>query len=335
MKIKYNQAVELPCALMQYAHWSKLTSPDIAGYSVSRELVRWHQTAEMAVSSLLDNDIKYLIGNFIGLVFLPVELALKQELETAPELIDALRGLSENELCERLYRSYNTGIPFEQVRNDEKKLRQAVEMAGGTIRKNEAGLFVDFVKSPGAFRDRLAGMMEDFYRIAIEPFLPEAVALAEAQAAEDQAVLETDPQLFFKEFCRIEGLSAVSTPQIFISFFSELDIIQMENPPAVIYGRSRAGLRNISGIPLEQIYSLFADESRRKILQLLCRKAWFIRELADELGITSATVSYHMNRLSSLDLVTYEQRERRRVYYKADRKKVASMLKTVERDFLG
>ncbi|MBI9109267.1 MAG: winged helix-turn-helix transcriptional regulator [Spirochaetales bacterium] len=334
MKIEYNPAVELCCALLQYAHWKELSDVRISGYTVSPELEKWYGRSRQALPGILDNDISYLIGNFLGLLFLPVELAIGEGIDSVPELIEKLRALPSESLPERLYEDYLTGIPFESIQDHPEKIKKAIEKAGGTTRKKEPELFAEFVHSPGSMQSRLVATMEEFYKIAVQPHEEEVRLEMEKQIASDQVILDAEPERFFMDYCRINRSEGDPEPKIFISYYDEVDIIQMENPVSLIYGRRRNNI-DCGGLPLDQVYRLLADESRRTILQMLCRKPRFIRELATELGLTSATVSYHVSRLSALDLVTYERGERKRIYYRADLIKVEAMLDAVKKDIVG
>ena len=334
MKIKYSPAVDLCCAMLQYAHWNEATS-GISGYTVSEELGKWYRRISNEISGILDNDINYLIRNFLGLTFLPVELALSTETTSASELIALFRSLPPQTLPRRLYATYAVDQPFDQIKDNPEAVIRTIEKAGGTTRKQEPQLFLEFIRNPEAMQKRLAYMMEEFYRLAVKPYEQQIIRIAEQQAACEQQILDEDPDRFFSGFCRISRAVGEPVPQIYISYYNEIDIIQIDNPLCLIYGRCRRMLENVGTIPLEQIYALLADESRRSILKQLCRKPRFIRDLADQLDLTSATVSYHMSRLTALNLVTYERGERKRVYYKADRAMVETMLGMVENDILG
>ena len=57
-----------------------------------------------------------------------------------------------------------------------------------------------------------------------------------------------------------------------------------------------------------------ADETRLRILGLLAENPRSGRELADALGLTAATVSHHMKRLTEVGIVTATPDARRQVY---------------------
>lgn len=68
---------------------------------------------------------------------------------------------------------------------------------------------------------------------------------------------------------------------------------------------------------LENMLAVFknlSDKTRFEIIRLLLTRDYFGQELADELKITSATVSYHMNFLMSARLVHVERKEHKAYY---------------------
>ncbi len=334
MRIKYNPAVDLCCALLLYAHWDELADIN-PGYHVSSELEKWYKTAKSKLPGLLDNDIRYLVSNFLGLLFVPLEMTLQNEINSPVELIEAFKELPPAELPERLFNSYATDIDFNSVKNDPEKIISAIQKAGGTTRAKEPEFFLDFLHRPAFIQQRLVVMMEEFYRLVIKPYEKDVVDLMKAELLEDQLSFDQNPAAFYSDIFRMNYSGDDAEHLIYISYYDEIDIIQLDSPPTIIYGRCRKKFAHGFTLPPEQIYSLLADDSRRTILRMLCRKPWFIRELADELDLTSATVSYHMSRLSTLNLVSYQRGERKRIYYSADRDEVSRMLKTVESDILG
>ncbi len=334
MKIEYNSAVDLCCAMLQFVHWDEIKG-FVPGYTYSPELDAWYEEVNNGLSGVIKADLNYLIHDFIGLIFLPVDLALNENIVEPKQLIQRLESADPQLLTERLFNTYLTGRGFAEVAGDDDKILSAIRLADGTTKKNEAEKFLDYTRSPDAYRSRLADTMRKFLEVAFEPFSEIVQNEIFRQIEADQMLLDSDPDRFFSGYCRTKPEDGLETSRLLISFFDELDIIYIDNPSTIIYGRCRFLMEDSGSIPLEQIYSLLADESRRTILQMLCRKPWFIREIADELNITSATVSYHMSKLSALDLVSYEQGERKRIYYRANRANVDKMLEMLKKDITG
>ena len=335
MKIRYNPAIDACCSFIQYSGWDEIKGMMTPGFSYSPELEKWREAAKKILPGLLLHDMDYLLKDFLGLVFLCVTVVLEEGIRTVPDLILRLREYPIEELPEKMFACYATDVPFDEVKDDPAAITSLLARAGGTIRKNEPERFLEFLRFPDAFMRRFLDFFEKYYLKAIAPFEKEAEKLALARAAGDQAVLDDEPAVFFRDYCRLDAESDWSGLEVYISFFDEIDVIQLDEPQALIYGRGRKSLVGGVDIPISEIYRILADESRRNILRMLCRRSWFIRELANELDLTSATISYHMNRLGALDLVEYEKGERKRIYYRANREKAEAMMAALSADILG
>lgn len=67
---------------------------------------------------------------------------------------------------------------------------------------------------------------------------------------------------------------------------------------------------------IEEGAKLLSDSSRLKIIMLLQTRAMYLREIADALNLSPATVSHHVQHLINHDLLTIDvMQNRRRVYY--------------------
>lgn len=51
------------------------------------------------------------------------------------------------------------------------------------------------------------------------------------------------------------------------------------------------------------MFEALSDENRRKILELLKKKDMSVNEIAEHFDITGASLSHHLNKLKSADLV--------------------------------
>ncbi|MDA3834101.1 MAG: helix-turn-helix domain-containing protein, partial [Spirochaetales bacterium] len=74
---------------------------------------------------------------------------------------------------------------------------------------------------------------------------------------------------------------------------------------------------------------------RLLILRLLRKRTWYSRELADELKLTAATVSYHMDILFKAELIKFERPGGRRFYYSLNSKGIKKLISCLEQEFLS
>lgn len=79
------------------------------------------------------------------------------------------------------------------------------------------------------------------------------------------------------------------------------------------------------------IYKVLSDKTRFDIIKILIKNESYGQEIAEQLGITTATVSYHMDFLFGASLVTI-QRKSRRLYYSVNKKEIRRSISFLERE---
>lgn len=80
------------------------------------------------------------------------------------------------------------------------------------------------------------------------------------------------------------------------------------------------------------IMKSLGDESRFKILTLLKEKALYGQELAEKMGLTTATISHHMNYLHGTGLVTVDKIDNK-VYYKLNEESIQNFIVNFKEEF--
>ena len=102
----------------------------------------------------------------------------------------------------------------------------------------------------------------------------------------------------------------------------------------------RVGLNIFRNNPVDNrkylisLLKILADESKLEILSLLKARRCYGGELAKELKLTTATISYHMGILVDSGLVTLNK-EMNRVYYELDEKAIQKLLEQIRELLLG
>lgn len=85
----------------------------------------------------------------------------------------------------------------------------------------------------------------------------------------------------------------------------------------------------------ETLMNLLRQESLRKIaLFLLTRKSATNFTIASALGLSPSTISWHLNKLVSANIVAVRKRFRKKYFYLADAEKVKGMLRSYRKSFL-
>lgn len=83
-----------------------------------------------------------------------------------------------------------------------------------------------------------------------------------------------------------------------------------------------------------EIGKILSDKSKVDILELISKKPYYGKELADALGLTTATISYHVNALLKASCLQ-AQIKSNKVYYSIDNEKLGAYLDGVKSFFAG
>lgn len=75
-------------------------------------------------------------------------------------------------------------------------------------------------------------------------------------------------------------------------------------------------------------FKALGDENRLKILELVSHKAYYMKELADELKISPSTLSHHVDHLLQVGLLRFYTKGRR-VYLELGREKISTLSKSL------
>jgi DNA-binding transcriptional ArsR family regulator len=111
---------------------------------------------------------------------------------------------------------------------------------------------------------------------------------------------------------------------IYPSYFYEAGVSQYETTESnnFIFGYLMEQRTNVNFVEkrTKEIIKVLADEKRYEILKLLGTKSYFSTQLSEVVGLTKATISYHVNKMISLGLVNMEIGENNRIYLSLDKK---------------
>lgn len=66
---------------------------------------------------------------------------------------------------------------------------------------------------------------------------------------------------------------------------------------------------------VQMVFEALADESRRKILDLLKKKEMSVGEIGEHFEISGASLSHHLNKLKAADLVRKKRKGQSIIYF--------------------
>ncbi len=338
LRIEINPAVDLAGSLFVYLYDDRLNRE--TGVPVPEEQAGWKRRVEETIPPFLANDLRFLFRTSIHYDFLLL-LILTEGMEQPGELLERLETADPAEFL-ALYRRF-LEIPGDQeVTRDY--IRRRLENEKPVLPRGleaEAEAVEEFFRFPGEFFRRLGPALAQFHRLFTADRLPALAKAAEPVRARHQGLLEADPPGFLNRITLdhySSYMKGAPEVRIFITAADERSVhVLNKMVPAVIYGRAHGEMfsRQNPEEQTDQFLKALGDAKRLEILRLLKQRRWYSRELADQLGVSTATASYHLDKLVSARLVTFEEGRRRRIHYSINREGLREMLRTLEAEFLG
>jgi len=318
MKFRYNKAIEACSALFCYATWDR-QSDFMRSRNVlwPKELILWKKEADTSLPDILKPMINEMVSEFILLFFSLVKLAVIRNISSVHTLIENLKILDEKEFVDLVILGETFSKNSEELMHNPQEGVREILNADGSARPGEELRFRDFLSHPGTYRDALVLMLTVFYKETLQTMEEHIAAEMETRIEADRVLCRDNPVEFCMSYMKMDIPDKVDKPEdetlCFISWYNCWDVNSHSDPSFVIYGMNSH--RHNEGPSAEDIYTLLNDKTRRKIIKLLSHKKMYSRELASELGITSATVSYHMSRMFSLGLIYQQAGEKKRMYH--------------------
>ncbi len=85
---------------------------------------------------------------------------------------------------------------------------------------------------------------------------------------------------------------------------------------------------------IQSLLKFLSDPKRYQMIQMLSKEKWCATELAKKFKITPATMSYHVNKMFALGLISFEQGVKNKMYIQLDKERLKNMLSQVIGDLV-
>jgi DNA-binding transcriptional ArsR family regulator len=260
-------------------------------------------------------------------------------IKTVPDFIGFIGNMHERELLSYIMRQVLCG---ENSFNDSLACWNDCGHISGNIKQlisdmddksdEEKEKLNECVENPSEIKFRLNFLITQFYERCYKKI--EGKLLTESTLAQGkyERLFNADSEYFYKEFLNKFSDFEYKRLVIHISYFVQIRPwlfhlkpynnslwvslgIYTENYPRKVFITAR----------VQKFVKLLSDKKRFEMIELLGSKPHYVYELAAELELTPPTVSYHLNSLLDLNLVSIE-RANNRTYYTLNKKIVSELL---------
>ncbi len=337
-QIEIVPALELLGAALNYAFRAEEAEDRI---ETSSSVIEWRKKVEKEISPFLSSDIEELFRFFAPPSFLRAAVIL-YELHTPEDLCNWL--VPENTgLAQQLLLKLSELEDADPSKVSEAEVNSGLETYDSMFHsslKDEVAVMLYALHNTEVFLRRLKLVLSEFYDSFVKEKLPDALEFLQQKRDEHQKLLDENGLKFLDQIT-LDNFSSLYSPdeevRIVINYFANRFIsLHTRRFKIITYGFDiEQMLRSYdTSRVVDQFLKALADPKRAAIMRLLKRREWYGKELADHFSLTTATMSYHIEKLLSSRLVQFQNAEKNRILYSINRDGLEEMLQLLREDFL-
>jgi len=320
------------------------------GIAFDEELSAWVKEAEKKLPRSTMGEARFFFtkGLMPGLVALDV--VRRENVQDLASLVARIAGMSpkrfllgmlENVLCDP---DPATGAMYteETVPTDVETIRERIGCRC-PVGEDALALFLDACMNPEDSQERLIRLLRKY-----EPAYLETGARFEVRSREVHerfsARWGSAPERFIEEVLSHQTEFFAADQQVFLapSFFLDLGVITFlysgefgVRDSYLVYG---TGVERRNWIKARKerrklLFKALTEENRYEMLKKLARRDYYLLEMANELGLTSATASHHVSLLVQLGVVEME-RDGNRIYYRLQKEPLKQLFEDALQEIL-
>jgi DNA-binding transcriptional ArsR family regulator len=302
---------------------------------------------EAVVSPFELSDLDFLFAPVSTVIFL-FYMVIRDGCHEPGALIARLEGMKEEEFLER-FKSFlhiaehiSDWIDIDTI---EEALVKDRARENVPFRK-EAAQLLRLLASGDTFRSKLVEVLTWFNELIFSSREEPARRTAEAWIMRNQSLIEADPKRKLDQLARDSYdpvLSAAEGIRLFpVTDSANSDIwILLPDEAYIVFSIPYADSRMNDGAAVsgetrltDAAIEALSDPKRISILRLLRGRPHFGREIADELGISPSTASYHIEKLVTARLARLQLSNGRRFYYTINSEGFRDFLSCLEAEFI-
>ena len=325
--IETNIAFEFIYTMMGVAYYdkSKQSDIDISNSRFQHFVSEFVENTYKQIPNIVINDIRLFLQDFSNLYVTLLHLTIDEKISQPTQLINHIKRFTTDDLLNMYLVSNETGLTTSSSRD---QLDITLDELASKYHKEakDKSLFYEFIAYPDGIIQRFVYAMEIFYYNFFKPFEPTLIKkLADIQKRH-QALYDDNPEAFINAilFQSKESLHDTETKiHIYLGYFygDKINVAYGDNHNVYFFYGALAEKKlyseNLTSQYEELIKSL-ADDTRRKLIKYLMNAPHYNKEISDYLGITTATISYHIGRLVDLGIIHLKYQEGKRIYYQVD-----------------
>ena len=286
---------------------------------------------------LVINDIELFLRDFSCFYIVLLDVIIHENLNHPLELIRYLQKFSTHELLNLYIERIDTPLSADENVHLDKLLDELTGL------RHELGmdkqLYYEFTTYPEGIVNRMIYSLEFIYHHFFEKNERNLTQQLENIQKKHQALLNENPEEFINAilFQSKESLSNEhSSIRIFVgNYYGDKISVAYGNHDEVYFFYGVAAEKKLYSdqhqTQYEELIKSLADDTRRNLIRFLMHAPHYNKEISDHLGITTATISYHISRLVDLGIIRMKYQEGKRIYYQVDSERFNQLFEGLKR----
>ncbi|MTI69854.1 MAG: winged helix-turn-helix transcriptional regulator [Firmicutes bacterium] len=342
-EIKHNMALEFIGFISRYSKNEEIHElVKEFDLKFNEDIEKWMEDINNEISPFLKSDIELLVGGLWISQYAMLQMVIENEIETPKEYISFFKGVSGEEYIKRCFDEYEMNKYDDNQITFESKDDDIFEAIKFRKDEEEAKNFKQFKKYSTEMKKRLDMVLEEFYNNFFIKYEEKIRKIMKEKVKLSNEKFKDDPETFLEVIGRGDFSNVLKGDRnlkIYVNYTTEFDFAYYIDSSIcnIIYGYGMEQRFNQKKMreKSKDFFKALSDEKRLEILRLLGRRKWFSNELAKHFSLTSATMSYHINKLTDLGVVLHEAGDQNKVYYKINKEKLKELFEVALKDILG
>lgn len=338
--IKYNIVAEFIFSIMRIFDQNDLFENGKVLVIHNRELERYCQNVRTKLEPFIKSEIRQFINGFNGGMLALIDYCVSSEFANIEDFISHIEGMTSKELVGIYLKEYH----INDLTPDSPKgeIVKAVKAKVETRLASKEGKYIKLLLRGEETKEQMTGYFKHYYKTFFSQIETQIMEKLEEIKVRHERMVKTNRQMFLDHifpFLRNEDIK-LEQLSIYVSYTGEISNMlwryEGEKQIRYIYGVAHEQKmdKDYTSVIRKEFLKLLQDDTRYGILKLLGEKKWYGKELADHFGLTTATMSYHLNRLTNFGVVDIEKGVSKRYYYSLNKEAIKKLYLRVLDDLL-
>lgn len=312
----------------------------IKRFKENQDIIDYFDHIEKNINPILKRDIEYSCGKFYKGLFVLIIYALEEGIDDITSLLDNIDNMSGKGFINLINEELDLNIPKDANREQVEKIFEE-EIANEIVNHDNVQIYMDYFEYSDDMKERLVKTLRAYYLKFFKDIEEDVKSFMRKKLEEHRRLLEKDSDKFFENIVLMMDKEQIMKGEVtfYINYFTEVGcgLWSVDNKYNIYYGYSLEQRfdEEMTRIEYKELIKILSDDNRFNIIKVLGKRAWYSKELADHCGITTATMSYHIKKISSLGLINVDSGKNKRLYYKLNKDRFVKIVNNMLEDVVG